>query len=156
VATARFEIVKVLKGADVLAGQKVIDTVYFGDGKKGDVFLVMGVDPPKLMWSTPLQLSEKAQEYLPKLLTLPKEGPDRLAFFQDYLEASDEMLARDAYDEFANAPYADVQGLKDRMKRDELDSLDPGSRISPPAGSGFISRCSACAGRRKTCRCWSR
>jgi hypothetical protein len=120
VATARFEIVKVLKGADVLAGQKVIDTVYFGDGKKGDVFLVMGVDPPKLMWSTPLQLSEKAQEYLPKLLTLPKEGPDRLAFFQDYLEASDEMLARDAYDEFANAPYADVQGLKDRMRRDEL------------------------------------
>lgn len=120
VVTAKFEIVKVLKGADVLAGQKVIDTVYFGDGKKGEAFLVMAVDPPKLMWSTPLQLSEKAQEYLPKLLTLPEAGPDRLAFFQDYLEASDEMLARDAYDEFAKAPYSDVQGLKGRMNRDNL------------------------------------
>lgn len=120
VTTAKFEVVKVLKGSDVLAGQKVIETVYFGEGKKGESFLVMGVDPPKLMWSTPLKLSDRAQEYLPKLLTLPKEGADRLAFFQDYLEDADEMLARDAYDEFANAPYSDVQGIKDRMKHDQL------------------------------------
>lgn len=120
VITAKFEIVKVLKGEDLLAGQKVIETVYFGDGKKGESFLVMGVDPPKLMWSTPLQLTERAREYLPKLLTLPAEGPDRLAFFQQYLEDGDEMLARDAYDEFAKSPYESVQGLKDRMNHDQL------------------------------------
>jgi hypothetical protein len=120
VATAKFEIVKALKGSDILAGQKVIETVYFGDGKKGEVFMITGVDPPKLMWSTPLLLSERAQEYLPKLLTLPADGPDRLAFFQDFLEDGDEMLARDAYDEFAKAPYETVIALKDRMTHDQL------------------------------------
>ena len=53
-------------------------------------------------------------------MDLPKEGPDRLAFFQDYLEDKDEMLARDAYDEFAKAPYSGRVGLKDRMKHDKL------------------------------------
>jgi hypothetical protein len=120
VATAKFEIVKPLKGAEILAGQKVIETVYFGDGKKGEVFMITGVDPPKLMWSTPLLLSARAQEYLPKLLTLPPEGADRLVFFQEYLEDADEMLARDAYDEFAKAPYKAVIDLKDRMNHDQI------------------------------------
>src|SRR5262249_12375504 len=39
---------------------------------------------------------------------------------QDYLEEPDEMLARDAYDEFAKAPYATVRELKDRMKHARL------------------------------------
>jgi hypothetical protein len=58
--------------------------------------------------------------YLKTALELPKEGADRLAFFQDYLEGDDEMLARDAYDEFAKAPYDQVIALKDRMKHDQL------------------------------------
>ena len=57
-------------------------------------------------WGTPIAISERGQEYVAKALDLPKEGPDRLVFFQDYLEDKDEMLARDAYDEFAKAPYA--------------------------------------------------
>ena len=44
----------------------------------------------------------------------------RLEFFQDYLEDEDEMLARDAYDEFAKAPYAAVQGLRPKMDHDRL------------------------------------
>ena len=44
----------------------------------------------------------------------------RLSFFQDYLEDEDEMLARDAYDEFAKAPYQDVINLKPKMNHDKL------------------------------------
>ena len=44
----------------------------------------------------------------------------RLAFFQDHLEDEDEMLARDAYDEFAKAPYQDVINLKSKMNHDKL------------------------------------
>ena len=36
-----------------------------------------------------------------------QSGADRLAFFQEYLEHEDPLLAQDAYDEFARAPYAD-------------------------------------------------
>ena len=41
-------------------------------------------------------------------------------FFQEYLEDADEMLARDAYDEFAKIPYKGVVALKDKMHRDRL------------------------------------
>ena len=80
----------------------------------------MGIDPPTINWGTPIAITERGDEYVAKAMELPKEGADRLAFFQDYLEDNDEMLARDAYDEFAKTPYADVIALKDRMKHDKL------------------------------------
>lgn len=49
-----------------------------------------------------------------------KLGTERLDFFQKYLEDEDEMLARDAYDEFANAPYAAVQALKSKIDHSQL------------------------------------
>lgn len=120
VAKAKFEILKVLKGEKDLAGKRKVETVYFGDSPVGATFLIMGIDPPNLNWGTPIAISERGQDYVAKALELPKDGPDRLAFFQDYLEDKDEMLARDAYDEFAKMPYAGVIGIKDRMKHDKI------------------------------------
>jgi hypothetical protein len=120
VAKAKFEIVKVLKGAEHLGGTKKIEAVYFGDSPVGTTFLIMGIDPPAINWSTPIAITERGVDYVTRAIDLPKQGPDRLAFFQDYLEDKDEMLARDAYDEFAKAPYSEVLGLKDRMKHDKL------------------------------------
>lgn len=120
VAKAKFEIIKILKGEKELGANRKIETVYFGDSPVGSTFLIMGIDPPAINWGTPIAISERGQAYVAKSIELPKEGADRLAFFQDYLEDSDEMLARDAYDEFAKTPYAGVIGLKDRMKHDKL------------------------------------
>ena len=53
------------------------------------------------MWSTPLPLTDRGIKYLTELVKLPKDDAERLIFFQQYLEDADEMLARDAYDEFA-------------------------------------------------------
>jgi hypothetical protein len=117
---ATFKIVQVVKGDTFLEGMKTVQTIYFGDGKIGQPFLIMGVDPPKLMWSTPLQITARARKYIPQLLALPKEGPQRLEFFQQHLEDEDEMLARDAYDEFAKAPYAEVIALKEKMDHERL------------------------------------
>jgi hypothetical protein len=120
IAKAQFEIVEVIKGKAEVGNLTKIETLYFGDGKVGQSFLIMGVDPPKLMWSTPLRLTESARTYITKLPTVPKKGVDRLRFFQAYLENEDEMLARDAYDEFANAPYNEITVLKPHMIRDRL------------------------------------
>ena len=120
VAKAKFEIIKILKGEKELGTNRKIETVYFGDSPAGSTFLIMGIDPPAINWGTPIAISERGQAYVAKSIELPKEGADRLAFFQDYLEDSDEMLARDAYDEFAKTPYSGVIGLKDRMKHDKL------------------------------------
>jgi hypothetical protein len=119
-AKAKFEIVDVLKGEDALGKTRKIEAVYFGDSPVGSTFLIMGIDPPAINWSTPIAISQRGVDYVTKTMDLPTEGADRLAFFQEYLEDEEEMLGRDAYDEFAKAPYSQVLELKDRMHHDKL------------------------------------
>ena len=123
----KFTVVEVLKGADLVAEAghagadgTPIETILLEEKPVGTLFLLMGIEPPKLVWSSPIPVSERAVEYLRKISSLPEKGPDRLAFFQQHLEDPDETLARDAYDEFAVAPYADVRGLADRMDPTQL------------------------------------
>jgi len=117
---ATFEITQVLKGEGLVKIGEKFETLYFGDGMLNKPFLVTGIDPPKVMWSTPLPVSERGIKYLAQILKLPEAGPQRLIFFQSHLEDEDEMLARDAYDEFARAPYAEVRGMKDKIKHDQV------------------------------------
>ena len=53
------------------------------------------------------------------------------AFFQQYLEDSEDLLARDAYDEFARAPYEEVIDLKDRMDHAQLVAWIQDPDVSP-------------------------
>ena len=123
----KFVVVEAIKGADLIAEAghtgadgTPIETILLEQKPVGTLFLLMGIEPPKIVWSSPIPVSERAVQYLQKLSTLPEKGPDRLAFFQKHLEDPDETLARDAYDEFAVAPYADVRGLADRMDPTQL------------------------------------
>jgi hypothetical protein len=120
VAKSKFEILETIKGRPHLSDAKVIETIYFGEAKIGSKFMITAIDPPKLMWSTPLLVSDRARDYLVALMDLPPEGPERLKFFQGFLEDKDEMLARDAYDEFARAPYDTVKALRADMQHDRL------------------------------------
>ena len=118
---AKFEVLDVLKGEDLLLssgflnGEKLIDAIMLEATTPGGLYLVMGIKSPDFIWSNPIAINKRAVEYLKKLDQLPASGPDRLAFFQQYLEDKDDVLARDAYDEFAIAPYDDVRGLENRM-----------------------------------------
>ena len=123
----KFEVVEVLKGGDLVADAGLtggdatpIETIMLEEKPIGTLFLLMGVEPPNLVWSSPVRASDRGVDYIRKLGSLPEKGPERLAFFQDYLEDEDETLARDAYDEFAIAPYADVRGLKQKMDAAKL------------------------------------
>src|SRR4051812_12673070 len=77
VPKATFEIVRIIKGDRLAKPKETIETLYFGDAKPGTSFLVMGIDPPNVMWSTPLPLSPRAQDYLAKIIKLPREGIER-------------------------------------------------------------------------------
>ena len=123
----KFRVVDALKGGDLLAAAgltgpdaRPLETIMLDPKAAGTRFLLFGVEPPELVWSSPVPVSDRAVAYVKQLGGLPEKGPDRLAFFQQHLEDADETLARDAYDEFAIAPYADVKGLKDRMDPDRL------------------------------------
>lgn len=117
---AKFEIIQVLKGEQFVATGMSFQTQLVGTYPIGHKFLVMGVEPPNLFWSTPMQASDRVIKYLTDSQGLPATGPDRFAFFQEYFEDPETDLAFDAYDEFAIAAYADVVALKDRIKRDKL------------------------------------
>lgn len=117
---SKFKIVDVIKGETHLGNTQPIELLYYGEGKLGDRFLMMGVDPPELAWTTPTLLNAAREKYIHTVPTLPPEGAPRLKFFQDFLESDDELLARDSYDEFARAPYQNVIDLKDQMDHDQL------------------------------------
>jgi|GEM_PF-2361697 len=119
VPEAVFEITEVLKGDQHFKVGDTFTTMYLGTTAKDDSLLVMATDAPKFVWSSPLCLTDRAKNYLRKLRDLPS-GPERLDFFQDYLGDEDEILAKDAYDEFAVAPYANLISLKAKMNRQRL------------------------------------
>lgn len=116
----RFEIVDILRGDQHVKVGDQFEALYFGQAEVGKTFLVWGVEPPVINWATPLPVTDRGQKYLKDSLKLPKEGADRLVFFQNYLEDADEMLSRDAYDEFARAPYSALIDLKPKMNREQL------------------------------------
>lgn len=120
VSESTFEVVKALKGGEHLGKTRQIKLLYFGSHPAGTKFLVFGVDPKKLQWSTPNAVSDRTIEYVAKLMKLPEKGPERLDFFQNYLEDEESILATDAYEVFARAPYAEVKQLGDRMHHDRL------------------------------------
>lgn len=128
-----FHITHVIKGEKHLGKNRTIKVLYFGKQPEGTTFYLVANDPAMLNWSTPIALTERSTKYLGQLLTLPKEGPKRLEFFQQYLEDPEEMLARDAYDEFAKSPYDAVQAMGPKMNHDQLvawisDGKIPASR----------------------------
>ncbi len=117
---ATFEIAQVLKGKKFVEAKMKFKTQLVGTYPVGQQFLVMGVDPPNVSWTTPMKASERVFKYLNDIQTLPESGPQRLKFFQDYFEDKESVLAFDAYDEFARAPYKDLLAMKDQMNRENL------------------------------------
>jgi hypothetical protein len=123
----KFEVVEAIKGGDLVAAAghtgtnpKPIEAIVLEDKPLGTLFLLMAIEPERLLWSSPIRLSERSVTYIKALGSLPEKGADRLAFFMQHLEDEDESLARDSYDEFAIAPYEDLKGLADRMDSAQL------------------------------------
>lgn len=116
----KFEIVGVLKGKKIVDTGMTFKTQVVGVYPVGQKFLIMGQGAPDITWTTPIKATERVFEYLQKIRELPDSGADRLAFFQQYFEDKEKILAFDAFDEFAAAPYEDLLELKDQMQREKL------------------------------------
>jgi hypothetical protein len=117
---ATFKIESILRGTSLLEVGQTVEAVYFGPGKSDKKFLLLGVDPRNLVWSSPLPLSQEAVRYVEAIQSLPDDPVARLDFYQKHFEHPDSLLARDSYDEFALAPYEDVIKLKEKMDRNQL------------------------------------
>lgn len=128
---AEFEISHILYGESLIKVGQVVKINYFGKSPSGTNFLLMGVDAPNLIWSSPLPLTEKALKYVNEIPKLPKESLGRLQFYLNFLEDTDGMLARDAYDEFASAPYGELVALKKTLDHDKLVTWVKDTNLPP-------------------------
>ena len=61
-----------------------------------------------------------SEAYVEEITRLPEDPVERLSFYHRFLQDEESMLARDAYDEFAIAPYSVVKGLAPEMNREQL------------------------------------
>jgi hypothetical protein len=151
---AKFEIVQVLKGGDIeietptglkkLADVREIDVTYFGQDEIGRAFLIMGIDAPKIAWNTPIGLTDRAVKYVSKLPELAENGADRLAYFQEYLEDPEELIARDSYDEFAKATFNEIKALKPRMHHDKLVAWIKSPEVTPSRRRLYLTMLGVC------------
>ncbi len=64
---------------------------------------MLGGGTDEVLWSSPLPVSPSTEAYLEEVSKLPEESAVRLRFYLKYLEHEESMLARDAYEEFAQA-----------------------------------------------------
>ena len=115
----KMRIETVLRGEKHIKSKQVVDAIYYGPVEVGRRFLLSGVDPPNLQWSC-LPVTEKAEDYVVKACKLGDDPVKRLLFFQDYLEHSEAMISRDAYDEFASTPYDVIKKIGRQMDHDQL------------------------------------
>tara|TARA_R110002049_G_scaffold4601_4_gene31897 strand:- start:138200 stop:139567 length:1368 start_codon:yes stop_codon:yes gene_type:complete len=110
---------RVLKGGDLVKEGQEVQAIYFGDVAAGRRFMLSGVDPPDMQWSC-LPVSARAEKYIGRITEIEDDPLARLRFYHNYLADEETMLARDAYDEFAIAPYEVVKALKPEMDHDQL------------------------------------
>ncbi len=116
----RMRILRILKGDDHVRVGDEVTAVYFGDITKSRRFMLSGVEPPNLQWSS-LPLNPRAEDYVVAVSNLDEEdATERLRFYMDFLQDEDTMLSRDAYDEFAITPYEAVRKLKPDMDHRQL------------------------------------
>lgn len=115
----KLKVTRVLKGKEHAKVGETVVAVYYGNVAEGRTFMLSGVDPPDLQWSC-LPVNDRSEKYLAQVVVLPDDDLARLRFYQSFLEDKDSMLARDAYDEFAIAPYDAVRKLKGEMNHDQL------------------------------------
>ena len=115
------KVVQVLKGDDLVKVGDELEAIYYGDVTKGRRFMLSGVDPPQLQWSC-LPVTERAEAYIGKMNSLKDDDLVRLRLSYKHLQDEESMLARDAYNEFAIAPYEAVKQLAPEMDHDQLVS----------------------------------
>lgn len=101
-------------------------------GKAGDLSILLGslTQSGAIEWGNPMEVTESLYQYMIQAPS-PETAPEkRLAYFLKFLEAADPVIAGDAYQEFANAPYKDITALAEKMPREKIRKWVSDPKIS--------------------------
>lgn len=120
-AKTTYQIEEIVKNSgDTLKKGAEITIPDYHTGKPGDLAMLFGLQATTLEWGLPIEVTKASFNYV-------KEAPGpkvplekRLEFYLDYLEFPDDLVANDAFGEFANAPFVDIRKLKDKFPRERV------------------------------------
>jgi hypothetical protein len=115
--TWRIEVVDRLKGHEFLDERPMLEVYAQDQLEVGSLVFVMAYEQAPPQWTAPLEITEAGREYLQKIATIPRGSTTRLRAVRPYLDADDNLVAEDAYNEFARASLEELRQLR--------DSLDP-------------------------------
>lgn len=116
-----YEVRQVVKnlGDRIKVGDR-ITVPRFRTGKKGDLSVLMGSKGAMIEWGSPLEVTETGFNYMVQAPSTEAPVAKRLEYFIRFLEYPDQMIANDAYGEFANAPYEDIVKIREAMPREKI------------------------------------
>jgi hypothetical protein len=100
-------------------GGKVVLSRY-RSSQLGDLFMLLGNKGITIDWGSPIEVSEASFDYIAKCPSPEIPTVKRLAFYSKFLEHSDQLIANDAYGEFANAPYKDIVAVADKLPAEKI------------------------------------
>lgn len=127
----RMRVVEIIKGGPELA-KTIIEVASIdplrkielaeGELAEGELFWHVGYGEDSIQWAFPKPMSREATAYLRGLSDLPDRGTadrgmGRLAYFLRHLRHADDVIATDAYNEFADATLDEITALSDRLDR---------------------------------------
>ncbi len=104
-------------------------------GKKGDLFLLMGTKSGRgngIDWGSPTEITESSFNYVAQAPTPEVPVSKRLTYFVRFLEFPDQLISNDAYAEFANAPYKDIEAVASKLPHEKSGNGSCGPRLRSP------------------------
>ncbi|HSG69900.1 MAG TPA: hypothetical protein VLA12_05765 [Planctomycetaceae bacterium] len=123
-----FKIAKIFKAPEgTLEVGQTIELPAYRAGKQSSQYLLTGTKAATIEWASPVDITDEAFSYIVNAPGPGEPYEKRLAYFVQYLEHEDELIANDAYGEFANAPYEDIAKLGSKIPRDKVKQwiVDP-------------------------------
>lgn len=118
-----YQVKQVVKGPKSLVKDQKVTLDRYRTAKPGDLFFLLGTDigdGKGLEWGSPLEVSETSFNYMSQA-PLPEAPPaKRLAYFLKFMEFPDPIVSNDAFGEFANAQYKDIEQIADQLPKEKI------------------------------------
>ncbi len=137
VGNTTYQIQQIVKGPKSLTKDQKVTLDRYRTGKSGDLFVLLGTDLGNgkgLEWGSPLEVSETSFNYMSQAPSPETVASKRLAYFLKFLEFPDPIISNDAFGEFANAQYKDIEQLAAQLPKDKIrgwiaNSETPATRL---------------------------
>ena len=130
--TTTVEVSKIIKApSGTLKVGSQIELVGYRDAVEGKTYLLTGTQAAAMQWDSPMDVSQAAFDYIVNAPAPGRKYDERLSYFLKFLEHEDDLVAGDAYGEFANAPFEEIAKLSGEFPSEKLRGWIMNKKTSP-------------------------